>query len=416
MDLSDGLNYTVKEPNVSWNPEKKQFLCCLFKFFEKDLTAYKAVFDSVYEDDLRTFGFTHGVKESTLNTQWHDLRRSSHFEWGEVHLSPFDKDGRWSPFIAAIRRTLATLRIDLPEKARDDIDTSTFDPTLHTSSQPTSVSSNHLNTALSKYGGKECFWCVQERVNEEYIQARNKPREYTTGKGILEPLLYRWSNVDSQGVNNKNLYIAGLFVDWDKYFSPDMISQEKFDEYFSNHIHRKEVSSPFISTFKSMLAPVHRAVRNQEGAIISIIESKKLGDLVYSARGFCQKHQLRIGRYNGGGEYLIWGKVPSDAIICSFKVSTLKQIADEHDDIAEILQLRTIASYKHNQRSLKDALEKRGGYLDHTSGTIIGKLLSLLQVPFEFSGEVGIGMYYSWRLRKRGGPGKAFQEGLNACY
>ncbi|OJK03033.1 hypothetical protein ASPACDRAFT_13835, partial [Aspergillus aculeatus ATCC 16872] len=410
MPLSRGLNFTAMEPLISWDSEKRKFLCCLYRFWDRDINAYKAVFDAVYRDDLRNAGFRDGAPKERLRGQWHHLKSRVLPDWVDVHLSPFDKDGRWAPFIATIRRTLRSLEIRPRENT--GVDEVVGEYITHEIEEEPADVLVHEDRTLCKYGDKECFWCVQER-NMEITNRRGNPRL----RDGIPPVLYRWSNVDSQGINTKNLLVAGLFDDWDRYFSPNTIRPEKFVEYFRKHVHIEEVPSPFISTFKSMLSPVHRAIRNKEGALISVIDTKGL-DFVYSARNLFRTHKVRVGNsyYNGAGEFLIWGKVPSSNIICSFKVSTLEQIADEHNDIAEILQLDTIALYKCNRNALKAALSQRGHYSDRTSGNIIGKLLSLLQVRFEYSDEIGRGMFYSWRLRKPDNPGEAFYEGIRTGY
>ncbi|RAH77310.1 hypothetical protein BO86DRAFT_288602, partial [Aspergillus japonicus CBS 114.51] len=410
MALSGGLSFTAMEPLISWDSEKRKFLCCLYRFWDRDINAYKAVFDAVYQDDLRNAGFKDGAPKGRLRGQWHHLKSRVLPDWVDVHLSPFDKEGRWAPFVATIRRTLRSLDIRLRENTVDPLDAATYERAKETLGPPADVSV-HDDRALCKYGDKVCFWCVQERI---ITNSRGNPR---ARRNYIPPVLYRWSNVDSQGINTRNILVAGLFEDWDKYFSPNTIYPDKFQDYFRKHVHVAEVPSPFISTCKSMLSPVHRAIRNKEGALISLIDTKGL-DFVYSARNLCWLHKVRVGKstYNGAGEFLIWGKVPSSNIISSFKVSTLEQIANEHGDIAELLQLDTIASYERNRKALHTALSGQRHYPDRTSGEIIGKLLSLLQVRFEYSGEIGRGMFYSWRLRKPGNPGEAFYEGIRAGY
>ncbi|PYH80629.1 hypothetical protein BO82DRAFT_270963, partial [Aspergillus uvarum CBS 121591] len=408
MALSGGLSFTAMEPLISWDSEKRKFLCCLYRFWDRDINAYKAVFDAVYHDDLRNAGFRNGAPKERLRGQWHHLKSRVLPDWVDVHLSPFDKEGRWAPFVATIRRTLRSLHIHLRESTVDPVDAATYEHEIE--ELPANVSM-HGDRALCKYGDKVCFWCVQERI---ITNTRGNPR----AKGnYIPPVLYRWSNVDSQGINTRNILVAGLFEDWDQYFSPNTIRPDKFQDYFRKHVHIAEVPSPFISTCKSMLSPVHRAIRNKEGALISVIDTKGL-DFVYSARNLCWLHKVRVGKstYNGAGEFLIWGKVPSSNIVCSFKASTLEQIANEHGDIAELLQLDTIASYERNRKALHTALSEQGHYSDRTSGKLIGKLLSLLQVRFEYSGEIGRGMFYSWRLRRPDNPGEAFYEGIRAGY
>lgn len=231
----------------------------------------------------------------------------------------------------------------------------------------------------------------------------------------VPPVIYRWSNIDSQGVNSKMLFLAGLFADGRQFFTPGDISQEKFINYFSRHVHIDKTPSPFISTFRSMLSPVHRALWNKEGAIISIIDTHKLDTDVYPAIKLFREQNPRIRGYDGRGEFLVWGKIPPAAIICAVKISTIQQLADEHAQIGHFLQLDKLASHKYNRKQLHGELARDAGKLDHTSGYAIGKFLNSINLPFEFSREVSEGLFHSWRL-KRQGTWESFHEGVCAGY
>lgn len=235
----------------------------------------------------------------------------------------------------------------------------------------------------------------------------------------LPPLLYRWWNVRSQGLNLENVFVAGMFASLFKgYFAPDAIAEDEFNRLFESHIRRrKDFPSPFISTFMSLLAPVHRGLRGKGGATIAIFDTRKLRSKVYSAREFVREQKLKIGRmYNGAGEYAVWGRINNDAIICSFTVATLARIADEHPDINRFLQLDLITTHTHNRMALHKAMTKNAISLDMKAGATVGKLLSLLDVPQEFCREISRGMAYSWRIKTRYMPWRGFFEGVELGY
>lgn len=128
MELAS-LNFRAKKPQVSWGIEQKVYLCCLFRFFQKDLTLYKQVFDLEFQTEISAWAFTHGVPSNRLETQWVDMRLKGDLIWGYVHLSPFDINGRWSSVIERIQIAAETLGIRLERKMVDDIDVSRFSPT-----------------------------------------------------------------------------------------------------------------------------------------------------------------------------------------------------------------------------------------------------------------------------------------------
>lgn len=172
--------------------------------------------------------------------------------------------------------------------------------------------------------------------------------------------------------------------------------------------------SPFVSTFQSLLAPVHRAIRAKEGAIISIIDPSRLETRVYSAKALVRDLNINIKGYCGMGEYLIWGKVPTPAIICSFTASNLMRIAEEDEEIGQILQLHQIEFSQRNRARLRMALSQGPGELDFGCGLIVGRLLRKLGVPSPYVENVAVGLSRSWRFSR--GNHENFLKGVWEAY
>ena len=59
------------------------------------------------------------------------------------------------------------------------------------------------------------------------------------------PLLYFWFNVESQGINTKDLVLLGLFSNTEQrfFFGAEEISQAEFDQYLTNHVSRARIAS-----------------------------------------------------------------------------------------------------------------------------------------------------------------------------
>lgn len=161
-------------------------------------------------------------------------------------------------------------------------------------------------------------------------------------------------------------------------------------------------SSPFISTFKSLLAPVHRALRAREGAIVSIVDSSKLQTEAYSAQRLVGELNINIPGYQGVGEYLIWGRIPTPAIVCSFTINNLIRITEEDKDIRRLLQLGEIESFQRNRRKLHRTLSQGSGKADCRSGLTVGRLLAKLNLPSSHIEGVAMGLLYSWRFSRNG--------------
>ncbi|KAL3446543.1 hypothetical protein BJX65DRAFT_116101 [Aspergillus insuetus] len=440
-DLS-ALDLSQRTPRVRWTDDMRRVLCCLIKYYVRDRNAFLNIFYYLFQQELIEAGFKDGkvVGWSRLESQWVDMRKHGDHIWGDVHCSGFDREP-WLPVLNKIEGAADALGLAMAEKEHDTIDSSRFiyqdrvrqsssrlgQYSQETSSQiesdevpiditaqyeftegqrlDTSEESQPVTNLLCTAGGKTCFWCHLEGLDKE---------ETSGGYQVETPqLLYRWWNVDSQGVNSRDMFVAGLFTSTSM-FAPDTISKEEFKLRSLNHISRKLIPSPFISTFQSALSPIHRSLCNQEGATVSIIDSSRLKQSqVFSAKEFVQKNSVRIGRtYDGRGEYLIWGSIPKDAIICSFKITTLREIAAKDLDIERFLQLDTIAADKRARRPLHQALENRAMGLNRRTGAAVGRLLSALGVPCEYYKVVSEGLAYSWRIKSRRKPWGNFNEGV----
>lgn len=159
-------------------------------------------------------------------------------------------------------------------------------------------------------------------------------------------------------------------------------------------------ASPFISTFKSLLAPVHRGLRAREGAIVSIFNSSRLQTDAYSAQRLVKELGIEISGYRGIAEYLVWGRIPTPAIICSFTISNLVRIAEEDKEIGRLLRLGLIESFPRIRTKLHNALDKGPGEADRRSGLAIGRLLVRLNLPSSYAEGFARSLCYSWHFKK----------------
>lgn len=235
-----------------------------------------------------------------------------------------------------------------------------------------------------------------------------------TGPNV-PPVLYRWSNIDSMGVNSKQHLVAGLFASDMKLRLPTEYAQEDFKELVLRHVRIEHLPTPFISTFITPLSPIHRASKKGEGAMITIIDPTKLLTPCYSAKALVLNLGLRNGWYCGVGEYLIWGRVPSQAIVASVKISDLEKIAAEDQEIGELLQVDKIQSHGSCGDKLRRALSTGPGRLDRSSGFTVGRLLKRLEIPQSHTEAVAKNITCSWRF-DRNGMWEEFKEGLHAAY
>jgi hypothetical protein len=195
----------------------------------------------------------------------------------------------------------------------------------------------------------------------------------------MPPLLFRWSNRDSQGVNSKTIFLAGLFCNGE-WLNPEDLSEDRFESYFRSHVTKQEVKTPFISTFRSPLAPLHRALAGGKGAILTVIDTSKLDTKVFYACPLAIRTRTLTYSWKGYGEYLIWGRVATDAIAFSVEITRVEDIAQSHRDIGRLLQIPLICSFLRCNQKLREilAVKRKSPF---KSGRTLGKLLTVLEVP-----------------------------------
>jgi hypothetical protein len=194
----------------------------------------------------------------------------------------------------------------------------------------------------------------------------------------LPPLLYRWSNCDSQGINTKKRFCAGFFCNRE-YFDPEDCDESGFESFFRSHVTKERVQTPFISTFRSPLAPIHRAIASQKGAILTIIDTSRLETKVFYAWPLAIRTRTLKRRWKGYGEYLVWSHIPKEAIALTLEISSLEQIARDNRDVGRLLQLPLIRSAPRCDHRLREMLTTKRKS-PFKSGCTLAKLLTLLHV------------------------------------
>lgn len=278
--------------------------------------------------------------------------------------------------------------------------------------------------------GKSCYWCERDGpplpVNSDAQTDRSEltslvlqdrplpendainPTAYVNLHGHCSPkdlpaILYRWSNFNSQGINCPDILRAGLFTTNNSViFQPEDISEKDFLEYFKLHVSKVHKPTPFISSFKKPLAPIHRGLQNGDGAAVFIIDTAKLSNKVFNAAPLVKLTDTARWKYKGYGEYLIWNEVHRDAIACTFTMTKLVKIAREHPDIAAFLQLPRIhARADCTQFLYNDLAKNKPKSIDGYAG-LLEKFTSLLGVPEILRETVAAGFKEAWFDNFRG--------------
>lgn len=253
--------------------------------------------------------------------------------------------------------------------------------------------------------GKVCAWCLKEMPNEtsDKVPEISGPKigskdiegiedldEVDDLEGLptkdIPPLLYRFFDSNSQGANfessgpySEKGFVSGVFCR-EGPFSRDELSDGQLENYFINHVTKQKHATPFISTFRSPLAPMHRALKSTGVAYLAVIDTTKLNTQVFYAHPIAEKTGTFTDRWKGLGEYLIWGEAPRSAVVFVCPISEIERLSAQHTDICRLLLLKILRSSIYCDPNLRTRLaaRRKGPY---KSGLTFGKLLRLLHFP-----------------------------------
>ncbi|KAK9853160.1 hypothetical protein MYU51_006901 [Penicillium brevicompactum] len=249
--------------------------------------------------------------------------------------------------------------------------------------------------------GKLCLWCYHENQSESTHSMQQTESPKVTSKDMedpdeiddegfpeteIPPLLYRWFNEDSQGANCETRgphsakgFVSGLFCQ-EPYFSNDDLTDSQLENYFITHVNKLKHATPFISTSESPLAPIHRAIKSSKLAYLAVIDTTKIKTRVFLANPIAKQTDTFTKRWEGKGEYLIWGEVPRCAVAFVFPVSEIERLAAQNRDIGRLLLLRILRRSRFCDQVLRFQLAKRKKH-PFKSGRTLGKFLMLLGFP-----------------------------------
>ena len=109
-----------KGPTIQWDCQKRQLLCCLYRFFVRDNSAFESIFSETFRNDLIDRGFGSGNPSyRVLHSQWIWMKSTGNPTWLHVHRDSDFAD--WSHVIAQIEATAIQQQIQLIHKEEDDI-------------------------------------------------------------------------------------------------------------------------------------------------------------------------------------------------------------------------------------------------------------------------------------------------------
>ncbi|KKY25184.1 hypothetical protein UCRPC4_g01990 [Phaeomoniella chlamydospora] len=237
-----------------------------------------------------------------------------------------------------------------------------------------------------------------------------------TGDGLLSEtrpiprLLYRFFDSGSQGINQASGFMAGLFVHHPLVPS-HLIEEAVFEAASIGHLTPEIKPSPFVSFFDSLRPALYRALQSSLDPYISIIDTADLMEAhkrrhgvengcIFSAEDIIFRYKMKLRRnYYGPSEWLVWGSVPSVAVVTTFSMRQLRDYVYTNAHVEEVVQIRTFDTARCYQEVFRK-LEYPAHLSAHQIGNTIRALLLAMRMPEHHLLEAARTVRAKWRLNE----------------
>ncbi|EFR04460.1 hypothetical protein MGYG_07468 [Nannizzia gypsea CBS 118893] len=443
---------------IKWNNMMKTFLCVMVRCYITNWKSFTAVFNLAFAKNLEACGFTDGTRMQPLRSQWQHLKHWKDSIWICVNKTPLAQWAGLSLFVEMIDRVahgkvrlFAQRGVNIPhliamgKEARLECISSSssatpsrprvqqtppetpvqIEPPIPSQLPPASVVPD---TPIPPTTVREP--APSESLTPTHSSSQSAAHFNVTPSPPLSrpqdirpdatppPLLFRFWDEKSGGVNSANKFIAGMW-DADINTIPDhsTVHPRIMSTLLRMHLTRINVSSAFISLSTSPLGVFHRALKAGT-ANISILDTSKIDhSQLFCVFPILRNEPIMYGnegksRYFGQGEWLAWGTIPSEAILTTFSTNTLFSISTEYPKIGKLLQLHVIKNAKFNRAPLVRKLGSKKVMADIQSGRCVGQFLKLLNVPQSHISAIALLFAIKWSWRSPGDKREAYLQGV----
>ena len=403
-----------------WTHEQRVILCLLVTYYGNSRKEKAKVFSCMFEDELQRLGFSDGLPERTFEAQWRDMDKKNRLSLRRINS---ELSLEIDIFNARIESMESTVGFQLSRK--DTRITHVRWPNPRNNDIQPGPSNN---TNIPDHTPQP-----QPRVNTSSAPLLNQPPNLPPTppaspqhkrRTPRPKLLFRAWNAESNGVNSRDHFAAGL---WAK--NPGNFPRARqtdwriFDTHLVKaHFDQEHKDSPFISLFSTPLAAVHRAVHTRPACITIVDPSRFDKETLFSATDLLRGNPVSKSAtkakygYAGWGEWVVWGEIDKSKTVATVSTDALERTAAQDSEIGRLLQLDVLKAFECNRWQMKSRLRAKQNPVNEQSGITLGRLCAMLHIPESYAEPVALRIVATWEFAKTGREEGPFIRGVRSAY
>ncbi|GAB7353640.1 hypothetical protein MBLNU459_g4052t2 [Dothideomycetes sp. NU459] len=327
----------TKKGCFSWAKVHRQALLLMQTRFKLSWVESARVFNDMFEEDISNQGLTL-MAVGPLTAQYHESKKNRG-QWREICKTPLS--GQEAAELEDIVKRIARIAgraiprpppqaFEEPVQAAAPVPIRSPVPAAQPS-QPSQTTSQVPDITVEPRSQR---LLIGPNVIQTY---RYVPVTAEEAHPPLPALLYRYSDEKSYGVNDSQGFVASALAYIQGGCPPPPSAEDpNIFWFFENHLNRNPVSSPFISVSFSLFWVVRQALKQAAKGVrcgrITIINAQVAGagNRAFFVPPFHQqlKNKKVFTRYawtyRGSHEFVIWGAIPANAILCNMSLQDLE--------------------------------------------------------------------------------------------
>lgn len=406
--------------NHKWTLEQKFTLSILVRWYLNTWKEKTILFNAYFIGAKLSAGSSRLFSEKAIRAMWHDLSRKKDTDgtwkmiWQDTAFSK--ASSAWAVARAALENIANELGLVLQKRTSTSIDSSDIRiPLIYKGiRRPQRVTKRkryHLPSRDSSSENEEgtVFPLVSKRRLSDIIQTPTKAGTRRGKIPLLTPpsssqkpelphrihnpsripkLVFRAFCDKSQGINSSTCIRAGSFMNSTNVPPPISSKSPTFKKHALRHINKvPNGPTPFVSVTPKLLGAFHRAFKMSTNPSIAVIDLELAGRLRNTQKEDSHPvaHSVKSlnlqspDNYRGAADWLVWGEIPGQAIICTNTIDHLmSSLSTSENESPFYFEAIRSSAYSPVVRA---HIRKARTPLTSHNGQAVGRLLRVLGIP-----------------------------------